>query len=94
MSKVIELNERSIEILLAIHKGGGKDVRISAQQLKQNKNFYFRITRMEDMELIVVRRIIGEKSYYTLTDKGYKILVKHKTNEAEECLRRIGGIEI
>jgi DNA-binding MarR family transcriptional regulator len=93
MSKLIELNERSIDILLAIHKKGGKDVRISATELKQNKNYYFRVIKMEDMKLINVRRVIGEKSYYSLTEKGYKVLVKHKTNEAEECLKKI-GIEI
>ena len=90
MENVIKLTEQSLNIINTIHKKGGKRVRISANDLKQNKNFYFRVVQLEQKELIFVERVIGEKSYYTLTDKGYKVLIKHKTDEMNDCLQKIG----
>jgi DNA-binding PadR family transcriptional regulator len=85
-----KLTEKQIEILMAIHNKGGKDVKLSAAELKHNKNFYYRIVKLEDMEFIKVIRIIGEKSIYTLTDKGYNALIKHKITDLSDALRKIG----
>ena len=85
-----KLNEKCIDILYHIHQHGKTNVRVSARELKQNKNFYFRVDKLEDMGLIIVERVSGEKSIFNLTEEGYRVLVRYKTNEANECLRRVG----
>lgn len=86
----MKLQEKSVDILNAIHKKGGKRARISAHELKQNKNYYFRVVRLEELGYLIVERVLGEKSYYTITDDGYNALIAHKTSEMNECLAKIG----
>lgn len=88
--KPVNLNEKSVDILYAIHLGGGKKVRISANQINQNKNFYFRVNNLKHKGYIAVEKVPGEKSYYTLTDKGYNTLIAHKTEDMNYCLEKIG----
>lgn len=85
-----KLNQKTIQILDAIHLGGGKNVRLSANELGQNKNFYFRVTKLKNLCYISVQNVSGEKSYYTLTDDGYNALIAAKTEHMNDCLEKIG----
>lgn len=70
------LTEKQKEILDYIETFGGNKVQLSAGELKQNKNFYFRVKSLIQQGLIVVERREGLCSLYTLTEKGTNIYKK------------------
>lgn len=64
---------RQFEILKYVMENGGKDVEVSPKVVKQNKNFYQRIQRLENDGLITVIRNEGFSSLYTITEFGKNI---------------------
>lgn len=73
MTTELFLSPRQFEILLHIYEHKDNNVQVSARDVKQNKNFYQRVAKLEDCGLITVIRSVGHASLFTLTDLGKEI---------------------
>lgn len=82
------ITKKDFEILEFIVDGGGIDVPVAASSVNQNKNFYMRVRKMENMCLFSRKKFEGEASLFTLTSKGkqtYHDMYKSYLQVAETC---------
>lgn len=82
------ITKKDFEILEFIVEGGGIDVPVAASSVNQNKNFYMRVRKMENMCLFSRKKFEGEPSLFTLTSKGkqtYHDMYKSYLQVAETC---------
>lgn len=64
------ITAKDFELLQFVIEGGGVDVSMAASSVNQNKNFYMRVRKLENMCLFTVKRFDGEPSLFTITSKG------------------------
>ncbi len=82
------LTKKDIQILTFIVEGGGIDVSVAASSVNQNKNFYMRVRKMENLCLFNRKKFDGEPSSFTLTSKGkqtYNEILTSLQKEAQTC---------
>lgn len=77
------LTAKDFEILTFIVEGGGIDVSVAASSVNQNKNFYMRVRKMENLCLFNRKRFDGEPSLFTLTSKGKEVYNQIKNTYIE-----------
>lgn len=68
-----ELTHKHFDILDYIKENGEFAVEVAASFVKQNKNFYGRIKKLENLKLISVSRENGFASFMNLTTKGKEV---------------------
>ena len=64
------LTEKELEILHYVNLNGGFRVSVSPTMVKQNKNFYNRVKKLENNNLVIVHRFDGFPSELDLTSTG------------------------
>ena len=74
MKKNKTYTEKQLEILRYVNDNGGVKVPVHPRAVKQNKNFYSRINRLEYDELVTIVRFDGFASEFTITQKGKDLL--------------------
>lgn len=74
MCNEINLTQKQLDILLYVQANGGFGVPVYPRVLKQNKNFYQRVQKIENLGLVVVQRYDGAASEFDLTSEGRKYL--------------------
>jgi DNA-binding MarR family transcriptional regulator len=74
MKKNKVYTEKQLEILRYVNDNGGVKVPVYPRLIKQNKNFYARINRLEFDELVTLTRYDGFASDFTITEKGKELL--------------------
>lgn len=74
MCRNIYLTEKEKEILFHVESNGGFGVTTCPKVVKQNKNFYNRVRKLEEKGLIDVQRYDGQASDLTLTPYGKEYL--------------------
>lgn len=67
------ITTKDFELLTFIVEGGGVDVPMAASSVNQNKNFYMRVRKLENMCLFKAKRLEGEASVFSLTSKGKQV---------------------
>lgn len=77
------ITTKDFELLTFIVEGGGVDVSMAASSVNQNKNFYMRVRKLENMCLFTVKRFEGEPSIFTLTTKGKQQFIEIKNTYIE-----------
>lgn len=78
MTTQLTLREREILDYVAVN--GGFAVQMSARNVRQNKNFYSRVHKLEMMDLIQVVRVQGSASYFNLTKEGRQVVLQKGTD--------------
>lgn len=72
--ETIILTQKYYEILDYIFRNGLIDVAVSPAIIRQNKNFYGRIKRLEIDDMIIITRNPGMMSVYSITQRGVETL--------------------
>jgi len=67
------ITAKDLEILAFVIEGGGVDVPMAASSVNQNKNFYMRVRKLENLCLFTKMKFDGEPSLFTLTSKGKQV---------------------
>lgn len=73
MKSELKLTPRQFEILNYVYEQGGTTVEVYPRLLKQNKNFYDRVAKLESEGLITLIRNAGYASIFTLTKEGFDL---------------------
>jgi hypothetical protein len=77
---------KDLEILTFIVEGGGVDVSMAASSVNQNKNFYMRVRKLENLCLFTRKKFDGEPSLFTISSKG-KQLYREIINTYKEAMK-------
>lgn len=74
MCNEISLTQKQLDILSYVQSNGGFGVPVYPRVLKQNKNFYQRVQKLEALGLVIVHRCDGAASEFDITSEGRKYL--------------------
>jgi hypothetical protein len=77
------ITAKDLEILSFVIEGGGVDVPMAASSVNQNKNFYMRVRKLENLCLFTRKKFEGEPSLFTISSKG-KLLYREIINTYKE----------
>jgi hypothetical protein len=72
MQTEIYVTENEMDILDYIQDNGGYQVSLCPRNVKQNKNFYRRVRKLEELGFISVLRYDGRPSDISITTEGIK----------------------
>lgn len=83
MCNEIYLTEREYEILEYVYSEGGFGVPVCPTVVKQNKNFYNRVKKLENNNLVIVQRYDGKASEFDITSQGREYVKLVRQNEGK-----------
>lgn len=83
MTKNTTYTELQLDIVRYVKDNGGVNVPVSPKDVKQNKNFYERVRRIENDGLVTLLRFDGYASEFTITQKGKDALTCCPTSNPE-----------
>lgn len=69
-----KLTIKQREILEFISRNGKTQVEVNPRLVKQNKNFYERISKLESIGAVIIERREGYSSLYSITNVGLEYL--------------------
>lgn len=83
MTKHTTYTELQLDIVRYVKENGGVNIPVSPKDVKQNKNFYERVRRVENDGLVTLNRFDGYASEFTITQKGKDALTCCPTSKPE-----------
>lgn len=91
MCNQIYLTAKEMDILSYVYSNGGFGVTTCPKAVKQNKNFYNRIRKLEEKGFIIVHRYDGRASDLDITSSGRDFL--HETRNLPNTLEQENDLE-